>query len=63
VREHLGFAEHSVDDGDENSGDASALQDDIAHLTGSPYSTVWYMAQALAAVNTGVYGWMSQEPA
>ena len=54
--EYLGFAEHAMDDGDENTGDAGALQDDIAHRGSVPYSTVWYMDPALAAVNTGVYG-------
>ncbi len=60
--EHFGFAEHAVDQGDRNCGDAGALQDEIAHLT--DLHTVMYGYGARAGpVNTVVYGRMMRDQA
>ena len=57
--EHLGFAEHAVDQGDRDRGNAGALQQEIAHRTVSIQYCMVYAPHAGACQYSGVW-WTSQ---
>src|SRR5207244_2000301 len=56
--EHLGFAQHAMNQGHRYSGNAGALQNEIAHRNVSIQDCM-VMRRVLAPVNTVVYGGMS----